>query len=109
MSSLIKLLRYTKQYWPNIILSIVTMVIDVIAGFIVIRLTPVLIDEALPNLDMPLLLETGGIMLGVALIGVITGIINTINSQRVAMYATADLRHDLFEKIESSQIYLAFT
>ncbi|QMS85963.1 ABC transporter ATP-binding protein [Candidatus Xianfuyuplasma coldseepsis] len=100
MSSLGRVFTYVFRYWPAVLLSVVLMIINVVAAFYVIRLTPVLIDEALPTLDMDLLFETGGLMIGIAFVGLITGIINTITSQRVAMYATADLRMDLFEKIE---------
>lgn len=99
MRNLGTILKYTMKYWPNVILSVLMMIANVIAAFVIIRLTPVLIDEALPNLDTELLLQTGGIMLGVAFVGLLTGMINTVNSQRVAMFATADLRMDLFEKI----------
>lgn len=100
MSSLGRLFTYVFRYWPAVLLSVILMIINVLAAFYVIRLTPVLIDEALPTLDMDLLFETGGLMIGIAFVGLVTGIINTVTSQRVAMYATADLRMDLFEKIE---------
>lgn len=100
MNSLGNLMAYTMRYWKSVLLSILMMVINVMAAFSIIELTPILIDDALPNLDMDLLLVTGGQMLGIAFIGLLTGLINNINSQKVAMFATADLRQDLFEKIE---------
>ena len=100
MSSLGRLMKYIFKYWPNVIFSVMMMIINVVAAFYVIRLTPVLIDDALPNLDMDLLLQTSGLMLGVSFVGLLTGMVNTINSQKVAMFATADMRMDLFAKIE---------
>jgi ATP-binding cassette subfamily B protein len=91
---------YTKTYWKSVVFSIVLMIVNVVSAFAVIRLTPVLIDDALPNLDMPLLLRTGGWMLLIAFVGLGTGLLNTIHSQKVAIYATADLRQALFEKIQ---------
>lgn len=101
MSSLFRLFRYIFTYWRSVLLSVLMMVINVLSAFLVIRLTPVLIDEALPTLDTDLLLRTGGMMLLFAFIGLASGLINTVNSQKVAMFATADLRRDLFIKIES--------
>ena len=100
MSSLGRLMKYIYKYWPNVLLSVIMMIVNVVSAFYVIRLTPILIDEALPTLDTGLLLQTGGLMLGVSFVGLITGMINTINSQKVAMFATADMRMDLFAKIE---------
>jgi len=101
MSSLFRLLGYIFKYWISVVLSVIMMIINVVAAFMVIRLTPVLIDDAIPNLDTDLLIRTGGMMLLLAFIGLASGLINTVNSQKVAMYATADLRSDLFVKIES--------
>jgi ATP-binding cassette subfamily B protein len=105
VSSLTKLFRYALQYWPSIIVSVATMVVQVLTGFLVIRLMTVIIGEALPSNDMDLLIITGLEMLGVAFLGLFMGILNTLSSQRVAMYATADLRSDLFSKIQD----LSFT
>ncbi len=100
-----KLIKYGGHYMPNIIISLVAMVIQVVTGFYVIRLMVVIIDDALPAMDTTLLLRTGALMIGVALIGLAMGIVNNFNSQKVAMYVTADLRDDLFEKIQA----LSFT
>jgi len=89
----------------NLIVAVVAMVIQVIVGFAIPMLMIDVIDVAIPANDIDLLLETGGVMLGAAAIGLIAGVINTYNSQKVAMYSTADLRHDLFRKIQS----LSFT
>jgi len=101
MGSLFQLLLYIGKYWRSVVLSVIMMIVNVLAAFLVIRLTPVLIDDALPNLDTELLYRTGGMMMLFAFIGLASGLINTVNSQKVAMYATADLRRDLFIKIES--------
>lgn len=101
MGSLFRLFQYIFKYWGNVLISVVTMIVNVGAGFLVIRLAPTLIDDAIPNMDMDLLLSTGGMMLLYSFVGLLSGIINTVTSQKVAMYATADLRRDLFIKIES--------
>jgi len=105
MRSIISLLKYTRKYYVNLIVAVVAMVIQVIVGFAIPMLMIDVIDVAIPANDIDLLLETGGVMLGAAAIGLIAGVINTYNSQKVAMYSTADLRHDLFRKIQS----LSFT
>lgn len=105
MSSLLSLLKYTKKYMFNLIVSLLAMVIQVIVGFLVIDLMKTIIDSAIPADDSTLLWQTSGLMIATAFLGLLMGMVNTYHSQKVAMYATADLRSDMFTKIQS----LSFT
>jgi len=77
------------------------MLIQVAVGFIVPFLMIRIIDDAIPNNDTTLLITTSLLMLGIALIGLLFGLINNYTSQYVSQYASADLRLDLFKKIQS--------
>jgi len=101
MKHLYTLIRYTKPYYKNVIYSILSMFVQVAAGFVIPLLMITIIDQAIPNGDTTLLLQTSAIMVGVALFGLVTGLFNNYNSQKVAMFSTADLRVDLFAKIQS--------
>ncbi len=101
MGNLNRMLKYTGKYYIHILFSLVSMVIQVSVGFIVLFLTITIIDEAIPNQDIPLLVNTSLIMLAVAILGLLTGLINNYTSQYVSQYASADLRLDLFKKIQS--------
>ncbi len=105
MSSLLKTLRYTLKYWQYILISLVAMTLNVVTGFVVPFLMVRIIDNAIPNEDYDLLWQTGGLMVIVALFGLVLAIINIYSSQKVAMWSIADLREDLFRKIQS----LSFT
>ncbi len=101
MGNLNSMLKYTAKYYKYILVSLFSMLIQVAVGFIVPYLMITIIDDAMPNGDTPLLINTSLIMLGVALFGLLTGLINNYTSQYVSQYASADLRLDLFKKIQS--------
>ena len=101
MGNLNKMLKYTVKYKGHIVLSLFSMLIQVAVGFIVPFLMITIIDEAIPNSDTGLLISTSLLMLGMALIGLIFGLSNNYTSQYVSQYASADLRLDLFKKIQS--------
>jgi ATP-binding cassette subfamily B protein len=101
MSSLSSLIKYTYKYKLYIVLSIVAMTFQVVTGFLIPSYLKVIIDEAIPLGDQTLLLRTGGIMVLIAFIGLALGIANNYTSQKVALFATTDLRNDLFQKIQS--------
>ncbi len=101
MKHLNKMLKYTFPYSFSIILSLLAMLIQVGVGFIVPYLMITVIDEAIPTGDMTLLIVTSLKMLGMALIGLVAGLVNNYTSQYVSQYSSADLRLDLFKKIQS--------
>lgn len=105
MRNLNRLLKYTGKYYKNISLSLFAMLIQVATVFIIPRLMVNIIDDAIPNKDYDLLLLTTLLMVGVAFLGLSAGLLNNYNSQKVSQFASADLRLDLFKKIQS----LSFT
>jgi len=105
MRYLNKLLKYTKTYYKNISLSIIAMLLQVAAGFIIPLLMKDIIDKAIPEKDYDQLMITTGLMVLVAIVGLGSGLLNNYNSQKISQYASADLRLDLFKKIQS----LSFT
>ncbi|MCK5761661.1 MAG: ABC transporter ATP-binding protein [Candidatus Izimaplasma sp.] len=101
MNDLNRLLKYTVKYWKHIIVSLISMLIQVAVGFIVPFLMIRIIDNAIPNNDIQLLITTSLLMLMMALVGLFFGLLNNYTSQYVSQYASADLRLDLFKKIQS--------
>lgn len=101
LKDLNRLIKYTLRYYWSVVISLLAMIVQVIGGFYIPKYMKVLLDEALLNFDKDLLIETGLIMVGISLISLLAGVINTFTSQRVATSATMDLRNDLFTKIQS--------
>ena len=105
MKGLLKVSKYTLKYKWSLLVGIVAMIVQVFVGFQIPLMMKTIIDVAIPAQDYDLLYSTGGMMVLYAFIGLLFGLVNTVSSQRVAMYSSADLRQDLFSKIQS----LSFT
>ena len=101
MKNLLAMFTYVKNYYWHIFFAVIMMILQVTVGFLIPFLMITIIDDALPNEDMNLLIMTSLQMLGLALIGLVAGVVNNYNSQYVAQYATADLRNKLFVKIQN--------
>ena len=82
------------------IIGAFAMLIQVAAGFVIPYFMAIIIDDAIKTEDLNLLYETAGYMLLAALLGLVAGLFNNYNSQKIAIYGTADLRLDLFAKIQ---------
>lgn len=100
MKDLTKVLKFTKEYWLNIIVSVLMMLIQVATGFVIPYLSSIIIDDAIGNNDTELLWQLGGYMVIAIAIGLAAGLINNYNSQKVAVFSGAKIRNAVFEKIQ---------
>lgn len=100
MKNLYRLLSYLKKYKLRVLISITAITAQVAAGFIIPFVMRFIINEALPTKDGGMLLMLSGIMLLAALVGLAGGLINNYQAQYIAMNASADLRLNLFQKIQ---------
>ena len=101
MRNILKMLRYAIPYKVQIIFAVTAMVVQVIVGFYIPFIMKDIIDIALPNRDFNEVLVQSLMMLGLALFGMAAGILNTYSSQYIAQHASAELRLDLFNKIQT--------
>lgn len=83
------------------ILAPLFMVLEVAMDLNQPRLLEKIVDVGVANLDMPLIIQTGLIMIFCALVGLIGGAGNTILTMKVAMSTSADIRNALFRKVLS--------
>jgi ATP-binding cassette subfamily B protein len=101
MRDLGRIIKYVFKYPGFVVLSIFAMSAVVIAELAIPTFMQYVIDDAIPNENLTLLFEYSMYMVLAALFLIITGLINNYASVRVSMYATADLREELFTKIQS--------
>ncbi len=101
MRNIRTLMKYALPYKFHLVLSLSMMLLQVFVEFLIPFIMIGIIDEALPALALDVVLIRGLGMLGLALAGALAGFINTYSSQHVAQNASAELRSDLFEKIQS--------
>ncbi len=100
MADIFKLLRYVTPYKGYVALAVLTMVVQVFVGFYIPFLMIDIIDVALPAGDFDTVLRVSLMMIGLALFGILAGVVNTYTSQYIAQYATAELRLDFFRKVQ---------
>ncbi|MBS4539033.1 ABC transporter ATP-binding protein [Clostridium sp. D2Q-11] len=100
MKNLIKLFKYLKSYTIYALLAVIFMFVEVLAGLYIPYLMARIIDDALPSGDLILLRNTALIMILMAFGTILAGLVNNYCAQYISQYATANLRLDLFKKIQ---------
>ena len=102
MKSLIGMYRrsYSRKYIFYAIIAIVTLVIDIAISLIIPYYSKQIIDVAIPNGDLNLVYSVGLFIVIIALGAVVVTILNNVAAQYLSTSITADLRRELFGKIQ---------
>ncbi|WP_151734209.1 ABC transporter ATP-binding protein [Paenibacillus tengchongensis] len=96
-----KLRSFVKPYMLWCLLAPLLMVVEVIMDLLQPALMASIVDEGLMKNDLPHIVTTGLLMLGVALIGLIGGVGCTVFSSLASQNFGNDLRIKLFEHIQT--------
>lgn len=95
-----KLAVYLKPYWKATILAPLFMLIEVAADLYQPKLMAEIVDKGIATGNINLIVHTGLLMIGIALVGVIGGIGAITFSSIAAQNFGTDLRNDLFKKVQ---------
>ncbi len=101
MRSLRKLAGFLRPYTRYIIIGPLLMLLEVAMDLMQPRLMQRIVDVGIARLDLSIVLTTGAMMVGLALIGMLGGAGNTIFAVRASQGVGADLRSALFRKVQS--------
>jgi ATP-binding cassette subfamily B multidrug efflux pump len=96
-----KLFSFLRPYWRWAVLAPLMMAIEVAMDLMQPRLLQRIIDRGIAQHDLPFVLHTGALMIGLALIGTAGGILCTLFAVRAAQGFGTDLRRALFAKIQA--------
>ncbi|MFD0682186.1 MULTISPECIES: ABC transporter ATP-binding protein [unclassified Paenibacillus] len=96
-----KLAKYLKPYWLAVILAPLFMLIEVYMDLLQPKYMASIVNIGIQNGDLPYIQQTGLLMVGTALIGLIGGIGCTFFSSTASQSFGTDLRKDLFIKVQS--------
>ncbi|PMQ01244.1 MAG: multidrug ABC transporter ATP-binding protein [Dictyoglomus sp. NZ13-RE01] len=96
-----KILKYLRPYLHFLILAPLFMVVEVICDLYQPTFLARIVDEGLLKHNLPFIINTGLKMVGVALIGLVGGVGCGIFANFASQNFSADLRKDLFKKIQS--------
>ena len=94
------LLPYIKRYRKDVAIALISVIALVFATLWQPRLLQVVMNAILNN-NKTVILQQGLVLIGLAIVGILAGVINTIYSARVALGVATDLRADLYEQIQT--------
>ena len=97
----LKLARFIKPYWRWAVIAPVLMILEVAMDLMQPRMVQRIVDVGIAQLDLQMVLQTGVLMLGLAVVGAIGGMSNGVFAEMTVQGFGADLREVLFRKVQS--------
>ena len=101
MNAVRKLANFLKPYWRWVMIAPFLMAIEVAMDLMQPRMVERIVDEGIAHLDLNLVLHTGLLMFGLAVIGALGGISNSFFAELTVQAFGADLREALFRKVQT--------
>ena len=101
MKSMRKLAVFLRPYWRLVIIGPLLMLVEVVMDLMQPWLLQRIVDQGIIESDMAVVVHTGILMVVLAIVGAIGGSGNTLLAVRVSMGVGADLREELFRKVQS--------
>ncbi len=95
------MVKYIKPYWRWVIIAPLLMVLEVSMDLLQPRMVQRIVDEGIARLDLNLVLQTGLLMFGLAVVGALGGMSNGVFAELVVQGFGADLRQALFRKVQT--------
>lgn len=98
------MLKKFKPYFSSlgilVFIAPIFMILEVLCELIQPYLLQIVIDRGIKNNDKALIVELGGLMIFIAIVGVLLGILNTYNSSKISTVFAMNLREGTFDKIQ---------
>jgi ATP-binding cassette subfamily B multidrug efflux pump len=101
MKSAYRLARFLKPYWHWAILAPLLMVLEVAMDLMQPKMIERIVDQGIAQLDLAVVVNTGLLMVRLALIGAVGGVGCTVFSALASQGFGTDLRNALFRKVQS--------
>ncbi|MEF9959325.1 MAG: ABC transporter ATP-binding protein [Niameybacter sp.] len=98
---MIRLAKYLKPYLGSVILTLFLLFLQTISNLFLPALMAKIVDIGIPTGNTSYIIYVGLFMLLVALLGSAFMVFANLNSAKIAMGFSRDLRKDLFMKVES--------
>jgi len=96
-----KLFKFLKPYWHWAILAPLLMALEVAMDLMQPRMVQRIVDQGIAQLDMAVVINTGLLMVGLALIGAVGGVGCTVFAMLASQGFGTDLRSALFRQVQS--------
>ena len=99
-----RILAYVKKYWYSALLAPLLMFVEVFMDMLLPKQMTIIVDKAIPNGDINMIIEAGLMMLLFAFIGLVGGVLSGVFTNYTGYKFANDLRKDLFGKIMNLSI-----
>jgi len=96
-----KLFKYLKPYWLSATMAPLLMVLEVAMDLMQPRMIQRIVDEGIAQLNLDVVIQTGLLMIGLALLGAVGGVGCTVFTMIASQGFGTDLRSALFRKVQS--------
>lgn len=93
--------KYINKYGFLFTVAILFLIVEAICDLLLPTILASIIDKGIANKDMQYVFEKGGLMLLVTGIGAVSAIVRNILSSNISQKFGAELRFDLYKKIQS--------
>ncbi len=94
-------LKYVKPYWPFFVLGPLCMIVEVVGEVLMPKFLQGIIDNGAVNPNVGYILAAGGLMIATALLMMLGGVGGCFFGAKAAVNFGADLRRDLYQKVQS--------
>ena len=101
MGSLFKIARFMRPYWLQTLIAPTLMVLEVAMDLAQPRFLQQIVDIGIGQVQMAVVIRSGLLMIGFALIGAFGGVGCTVFAVKVSQGVGADLRNALFRKVQA--------
>jgi ATP-binding cassette subfamily B protein len=101
MNAVRKLAKFLKPYWRWVMIAPVLMTLEVSMDLMQPRMVERIVDVGIAQLDLNVVLHTGLLMFGLAVIGALGGMSNSLFAEMTVQASGADLREALFRKVQT--------
>jgi ATP-binding cassette subfamily B multidrug efflux pump len=96
-----KLAKFLRPHWRAAVLAPLFMLLEVAMDLMQPLMVQRIVDQGIANLDMAVVLQTGVMMFGLAMVGALGGLACGVFAEMAAQGFGADLREAFFRKIQS--------
>ncbi|MDR7078715.1 ATP-binding cassette subfamily B protein [Neobacillus niacini] len=95
------LAKYIKKYWKSFSLAVLFLTFEAICDLLMPTIMASIIDVGVAGRDLDYVLKMGGVMLLITLFGAVSASIRSILASIVSQSFGAELRSDLYRKIQA--------
>lgn len=93
--------KYIRKYWKLFLVALAFLGLETLADLALPTLLAHMVDEGVANRDVGIVMEWGGYMLLITALGAVGAALRNIMASRVSQAFGAELRADLFRKIQT--------